>query len=204
MWAVRGNRAAIESYAQSEDVSAIIVGAGIAVQDQWAFQDWAEVSLQHDADPSLGIAQMTRGEMQKYAGGGSALNSDLAVLAMSRKIKESVSACTGCSTTDRFIVAGMAQNGFGAQAVKDVLRDYRDGDGAIDWNKFFASQTGSSNSAKDKWLAFRSGGRGWSRFQVQLFLNDLLALQQEGWQLPSDINLPYMQCVASGASECSH
>ena len=203
MWAARGNRATIESYAQSEDVSAIMVGAGIAVQDQWSFQDWAEVNLQHDVDPSLGIAQMTRGEMQKYAGGGSALNSDLAVLAMSRKIKESVAACTGCSTTDKFIVAGMAQNGFGSGAVLDVLKQYRGGDGAIDWNGFFASQKDSRESGKDKWLAFRSSGRGWSRFQVQLFLNDLLALQQEGWQLPPDVNLPYMQCVASGASECS-
>ncbi len=203
MWAARGNRATIASYAQSEDVSAIMVGAGIAVQDQWSFQDWAEVNLQHDTDPSLGIAQMTRGEMQKYTGGGSALNSDLAVLAMSRKIKESVLACIRCSTTDKFIVAGIAQNGFGSVAVQDMLKRYRGSGGAIDWNGFFASQTDPHNSVKDKWLAFRSSGRGWSRFQVQLFLNDLLALQQEGWQLPSDVDLPYMQCVASGASECS-
>jgi hypothetical protein len=40
-------------------------------------------------------------------------------------------------------------------------------------------------------------------FQIQLFLNDARALLDMGWQLPADVNLDYVQCVASGSDSCT-
>jgi hypothetical protein len=44
----------------------------------------------------------------------------------------------------------------------------------------------------------RSDGRNWNLFQLQLFLNDVLALIAQGWTPPTDVNLDYIQCVVSG------
>ena len=199
----QSNRATIEAYA-SQNAPAIAVAAGIAVQSQWGpgLQDWAEEHVFGDTNPSQGIAQMTPSEMQKYLGGGSAFDSNLAIQAMARKIGASVGACVGCSTTDKFIVAGMAQNGFLPSDVSYVLEKYRK-DGIIDWSGYFAKQEAPSGGAKNNWLALRSGGRSWNLFQLQLFLNDLMALKEKGWELPSDVNLSYLQCLTSGASQCN-
>jgi hypothetical protein len=188
-------------------VQPILVAAGIAVQSQWGGfpQDWVEVHgipgiLDPDTNASLGIASLTAGEMQEY--GGNALNPADAVQALTQKIQKSVAACTGCSATDQFIVAGMAQNGFTPGQVGDILGnpDYRRPDGSIKWSAYFAAQSAPGGGGKDKWLGVRSGGRSWNLFQLQLFLNDVLALIAQGWTPPADVNLDYIQCVVSGSN----
>jgi RHS repeat-associated protein len=189
----------IDDYATA-DAPAITLAAGIAVQSQWMIQDVIESRI--DAEASLGIAQMTSAEMRKYVGGGSALDPDLAIQALSRKIGEAVAACTGCSTTDKFIVAGVAQNGrMNATEVSRILKNYRPND-VVDWHRYFEDSATSLGGAKGSWLALRSNERGWDLFQVQLFLNDLLALQRMGWQLPPDLNIEYIQCLAVGSGSC--
>ena len=47
-----------------------------------------------------------------------------------------------------------------------------------------------------------SGGRPWPIFQVQLFPNDLQALIEAGWEAPPDLNIAYLQCLASGTENC--
>ena len=191
----------IGNYATT-DVSAIALAAGIAVQSQWMIQDVIESQI--DTNASLGIAQMTPGEMQRYAGGGSALDPNLAVQALSKKIGDAVAACTGCSTTDKFIIAGVAQNGrMNPKEVGNILKSPYRSNGEIDWVRYFAKLTTNPEGAKGKWLSVRSNNRPWDLFQVQLFLNDLLALQELGWQLPPDLNIEYMQCLAAGSPSCS-
>jgi hypothetical protein len=143
---------------------------------------------------------MTASEMQGY--GGNALNPADAVQALSQKIQNSVAACIGCSATDQFIVAGMAQNGFTPGQVGDILRnpDYRRSDGSIKWSAYFAAQSAPGGGGKDKWLGMRSDGRNWNLFQLQLFLNDVLALIAQGWTPPEGVDLGYIQCVVSGGN----
>ena len=184
----------------TEDALPIMMAAGVAVQSQWMIQDVIESRI--DAEASLGIAQMTPAEMQKYVGGGSALDPSLAMQALSRKIGEAVAACTGCSTTDKFIVAGVAQNGrMDATEVGRILKNYRPND-VVAWHRYFEDSATNLGGAKGSWLAFRSNGLAWDLFQVQLFLNDLLALQEMGWQLPPDLNIEYIRCLAAGSGSC--
>ncbi len=198
--AVAQHHSSLISANATEDALPIMMAAGVAVQSQWMIQDVIESRI--DAEASLGIAQMTPAEMQKYVGGGSALDPSLAMQALSRKIGEAVVACTGCSTTDKFIVAGVAQNGrMNATEVGRILKNYRP-NGVVDWHRYFGDSATSIEGVKGNWLAIRSKGLGWDLFQVQLFLNDLLALQEMGWQLPSDLNIEYIQCLAAGSGSC--
>lgn len=189
----------IDDYATA-DAPAIALAAGIAVQSQWMIQDVIESRI--DAEASLGIAQMTPAEMQKHVGGGSALDPRLAIQALSRKIGEAVAACTGCSTTDKFIIAGVAQNGrMDRYEVGRILDGYRK-NGQIEWGSYFVDLQPDISGGKQMWLEFRTGGQAWELFQVRLFLNDILALIKAGWQAPPDLNVEYMQCLASGAESC--
>jgi RHS repeat-associated protein len=197
---VQQHRGLIESAAGAQP---IIVAAGIAVQSQWGGfpQDWVEVNgipgiLPPDTNASLGIASMTASEMQGY--GGNALNPADAVQALSQKIQKSVAACTGCSATDQFIVAGMAQNGFTPKDVGNALAFMSNG--TIAWSDYFARQSAPSGDRRAPWLGMRSGGRSWNLFQLQLFLNDVLALIAQGWTPPEGVDLGYIQCVVSGGN----
>jgi hypothetical protein len=112
-----------------------------------------------------------------------------------------VAACTECSTTDKFIVAALAQNSvISAKEVGEVLGRYRS-NGQINWGGYLA-KLGPVQDWRGPWLSFRAGGRPWALFQVQLFLNDLLALIQAGWEAPPNLNIAYLQRLASGAEDC--
>jgi len=60
---------------------------------------------------------------------------------------------------------------------------------------------------KGLWLRARmtfGNSQVWDRFMLKVFINDLLELQRQGWNLPSNLNIPYMQCLANGdSSSCT-
>jgi hypothetical protein len=63
--------------------------------------------------------------------------------------------------------------------------------------------TGAAGSGGTRVATRENGTRDWMIFQIQLFLNDARALLDMGWQLPADVNLDYVQCVASGSDSCT-
>jgi len=151
-----------------------------------------------DADPSLGITQLRRSDLN----GGDPRDPNLALPVFAKRIGEAVAACAECSTTDKFVVAALAQNqAIDAGWVKDVINTRSD-NGQINWSTHIARLPGAQD-VRAPWLSLRAGGRPWALFQVQLFLNDLLALIEAGWEAPPDLNIGYLQCLASGAQNCS-
>ncbi|MFZ1476044.1 MAG: RHS repeat-associated core domain-containing protein, partial [Anaerolineae bacterium] len=185
----------INDYATA-DAPAIALAAGIAVQSQWMIQD--VLGQYKDADPSLGITQLRRSHLN----GGDPRDPNQAVPAFAKMIGAAVAACTECSTTDKFVVAALAQNQvIGADWVTKVLAKSRD-NGQINWGNHIAQLPGVQD-VRGPWLSLRAGGRPWTLFQVQLFLNDLQALIEAGWEAPPDLNIGYLQCLASGAENCS-
>jgi RHS repeat-associated protein len=196
----------------TEQVPPIMLAGGIAIQAQWSgFPVDTFEGIKGDPPEKLsqGIAQIMPSEVATFRqegyiiGGNPASDPGAAVQAMYAKIHRSVAACTGCSVTDQFVVAAIAQNGFSPETVGKVLEGYGNGDGTINWGRYFATLDAPSGGWRAPFLAYRSGGRSWYQFHLQLFVNDLQALIGMGWTLPEGVNLEYMQCVASGAVGCA-
>jgi hypothetical protein len=191
----QSNKPLIEQSATA-DALPIMVAAGVAVQSQWMIQD--VLGQYKDSDPSLGITQLRRAHLN----GGDPRDPNQAVPAFAKMIGAAVAACTECSTTEKFVVAVLAQNqAIGADWVTKVVATRRD-NGQINWGEHIAGLPGTQD-ARGPWLSLRAGGRPWALFQVQLFLNDLLALMEAGWEAPPDLDVGYLQCLASGAQNCS-
>jgi hypothetical protein len=206
---VQAHAGVIRSAARAKTIPPIMIAAGIAVQSQWAgfpvdlFEVVEPYMSSGNANYSQGIAQMSEREIQSYVPGGDPLDSVDATQAMAMRIQQAVKACKGCSPTDQFIIASQAQNGTGATGAYYILKNYRDDNGLIDWEAYFAEQPLPGEGLKSFWLAIRAGeGRPWPQFQLQLFTNNLQGLARSGWQLPRGVNLHYMRCIASGAGRC--
>jgi len=202
--------ATIAGAALDVNIPPIALGAGIAVQSQWhlvsgGLQDAGERSL-GDTNPSQGIAQLTPGEARYFPNGVYApFDDNASIAALGNKIKESSEACLNCSITDQFIVMGLAQNGFGPGAVQSLPRIQ--GSNQVDWNTVFNNDPDHFLSKEWSRLytrAWRGESTSWLRFILQVFTNDLLELQAQGWEMPAGVNISYMQCLASGTnSSCT-
>lgn len=195
--------------AGTKTVPPIMIAAGIAVQSQWSGfpVDLFEVVEPYikggNTNHSQGIAQMSLREIQGYVRGGDPLDPIDATEAMAKRIGAAVSACHRCSPTDQFIIASQAQNWMEARGTHYILNNYRGKNGLIDWEAYFADQPLPGEGLKNTWLAIRAGsGRSWTRFQLQLFTNNLQSLVRSGWQLPPGVDLQYMQCIAGGIGKC--
>jgi len=182
------------------DVSHAMLGSAIAVQSQWCcgFSDLVSEGIQQD--PSLGIAQLRHFEMVNLIGGGDANNPELAIKAMSKKIGNALDGCAQCTATDRFVVAGLAQNeGWQADGVANIVKNNQSEKGnGVNWAKYFNKQP----AAEGALTAIRTS-EPWQFFVFRQYVHDLLALNALGWGLPDDLNIVYLQCVASGNDNCT-
>ena len=196
----------IEQNARGE-VPPIMLGAAIAGQSQWGggLGDWGEVNIQRDVDPSLGTAQLTRDDMTRFGGGASALDDDAAIGAMSNKIANALAGCGGCTATDRFAVAGIAQNqGYGPGWAAGLTSEINPKGPGIDWAGYFKnSDPAMINGLKDILTAPRAAGKSWEFFIFRQYVFDLKGLMDRGWILPAGVNFDYLQCVASEREGCA-
>ena len=101
-----------------------------------------------------------------------------AVLLMRRRIEIVVNKCEGCSDTDRFIVAALAQNGpgFNIDTLKNVYR-WSQNKNDLDWTKWYDNQPMSEQSRKEY------------PHQLRIFHGVILELQKDGYYLPPNLNL---------------
>jgi hypothetical protein len=192
-------KATIQESATNAGIESIALAAGLAVQSQWCCGpgDFIEKFVQQDRQPSQGIAQLRPDEAGYFANGRyGPFNESASVSALAQKMKVSADKCSGCSTTDRFIALGLGHN-------SPVGNLSRNKDGSVDWNKYFANAGESTDPRLRARMAF-GNSMVWDRFLLKVFINDLLELRDQGWTLPDDLNIPYMQCLANGSnSSCT-
>ena len=168
------------------------------MQRQWCCSvgDRVERDIQKDPNPSQGPAQLTPGEAAYFPNGVYApFDDNASISALAQKMKVSADRCSGCSTTDRIIALGLGHN-------SPVGKLPRNKDGSIAWNKYLNDAGEATDLRLTTRMAFRAT-KVWDRFLLQVFINDLLELQYQGWTLPDDVNIPYMQCLANGSSSCT-
>lgn len=104
---------------------------------------------------------------------------------MRRRISQAIDHCKNCTSTDKFIVAALSQNGSGfdwksAEELSTVgpnLFWRKEKSGVIRWDAYF-----------DERIA-KKGYRGWfdTRHQLDLFANFVWKLKSENWYVPSDL-----------------
>jgi hypothetical protein len=97
---------------------------------------------------------------------------------MRRRIEIVVNKCEGCSDTDRFIVAALAQNGpgFNITTLKNVYRWSQNKDD-LDWKNWYYNQPMSKQSRKEY------------PHQLRIFHGVILVLQKDGYYLPPNLDL---------------
>jgi hypothetical protein len=197
-WAVHWSYE-IDRAAAKAGIEPIMLATGIAIQSQWSGSDSIdEIRRRNGRDSSMGIAQLKPSEARFFEDGEWSVFDENQIRAMGNKIKESVEACNGCTTTDKFIVAALAQNAFYVDGVRSLLRN---ADNSVNWNEYFKSLPTVSDSAQ-KIRTTLLPCKSWECFQLRMFVNDMLALRDKGWEIPSDVNINYMQCLADGRTDC--
>jgi hypothetical protein len=207
----------INAAASGSGVPAIYVAAGIAIQSQWccSLGDVGQFMLNdigHDItrqsdDSSQGIAQMTKAEMAKFAGGQRRFDNSAAIGGFAAKIADAIARCENCGATDSFIAAGIGQNYLD---VKSVVNSYMQ-DGKIAWGAYFDKQGGFKIEPNlNPIMALKrnnenamSGGRGWDLHLLRKFHWDILSLVKLGWKLPEGVDMDYIGCLAKdGGASC--
>jgi RHS repeat-associated protein len=183
-------RASIEA-AAGQDLPPIAVAAGLSVQDQWCcgIVDHGEV-WSGDKRPSLGIAQLTSDEARYFPNEDfQPFDANASIIALAAKMKGAADNCAGCSTTDLFIALGTAHND-GAISAEPINGDpqYRD------WDTYFNNKADMGGLRGLRLLL--SNSRTWERHLLRLFINDLKELANQGWELPDNLDLDRMQCLA--------
>jgi len=178
----------------------ILVGAGIAVQAEWVDFPF------HNSSSGQGSSQLSRAQLDTAYGkkvnnseqfglgleGQNPNNQTTAYVGMSRRIYQVVDACNFCSSTDKIIVAALAQNnGFTLDSLlKDVKSTYYNKTTGINWGLYFDSRSSSGGLLKFRaWGSGQGVGSFDTRFQLLLYTNDLIALYNFGYKLPYDLDL---------------
>lgn len=159
----------------------IIVAAGIAVQSQWYIPI---LDSYHRPGAGLGIAQVKDEDMDAYGLAGQDQNDpSVAIKAMRARIALVTSVCPSCSARDKLIAAAFAQNrGFEARDMRDAMRYMKNG--YIDWNVYISRLDPQGGLPGIRATSWRYNYN--TRFQLQLFMNDLRELQARGWTLPEE------------------
>ena len=153
-------------------------------------------------NPSLGYAQLRRSEMERF-GEGDARDTAAAMRGMSKKIAGALAGCDNrCTQTDRLIIAGIAQNeSWGAEGARALLNnsEFRfDGRAGLDWVKIlktYAPETDWRNGP-------RAQGVSWIFFVLRQYIFDVLLLADLGWEMPKDVDISYLKCIAAGDQVC--
>ena len=106
-----------------------------------------------------------------------------AFLGMQERIRERIDACTGCSDTDKFIVAALgADYNFSANEshVASNSREYKSDSGnvTVNWSKYLNETQGDSLS-KDKDL-------------ISLFTSNVQKLKSQGYYVPKEVDFDYI------------
>jgi len=102
---------------------------------------------------------------------------------MQQRISTRLEACTGCSETDKFIVAALgADYNFSAENVETATADRfasDAGSATIDWALYFVKESGGSY---DKYMDL-----------IKIFTSNVQELQSQGYYVPSTVDFGYIQ-----------
>lgn len=99
---------------------------------------------------------------------------------MRRRIDLVVGKCKNCSAVDKFIIAGLAQNGpgFNVDTMTDVINpNYNPTGRDIDWIQWYENGVESPKSRKEY------------PHQLRIFHSVILKLKADNYYLPADLNL---------------
>ncbi|RME58703.1 hypothetical protein D6779_05905, partial [Candidatus Parcubacteria bacterium] len=208
---------------RSVEISPILVEAAISVQSQWKIPWWDSSVmrwLQGQEHSSEGIAQVSQPELEQWADNlkeylppGASLapqDAHASAGAVIERIAPVLEYCRqrNCDANSQVIVAAMAQNGRGF--ITDTLQEeiykaprYLNSDGSVNWEKYFEEQGprpyegGTINLISRFVQNLRAVPGNFERqFMLQLYVNDLKALQARGETLPEGVDLEYLECLA--------
>jgi RHS repeat-associated protein len=189
----RGLSYAKSSVANSGDAASTYTAAGIAVQSNYYPLGDLYIPGEHYS-AGLGLAQVSQKELDKYLhmSGADPTDPSVAVAAMQKRISMVTKECNGnCSSTDIFIAAALAQNGSGFTDVN--MRGLVNGD-------FGTVNTSDPTKAFLPWGNFLSkiDNSSYYKLMLKLFKNDVLALGNNGWTVPDNINWDQIDDISSG------
>jgi RHS repeat-associated protein len=177
------------------------VVAGIKIQSPFVYPWETKRSKNTDQFTNLGPAKISDAVMKAPYGtdvydkgnprgtgiglaGRDQLDPSTANWAMKLRIQVVTDNCKRCSSTDTFIMAALAQNGWDKLSSDDaLLPKYKispttENGPTIDWAKYFASGSGP------RW--------NWDHgHQLDLFVTEVQAQKQEGWYVP-DVDWVYI------------
>jgi hypothetical protein len=158
-----------------------IVGAGIAVQSQWYLAAWDSPS--NSMSSSYGLAQAKSVELN----GRDPTDPSVAVAVMSERIEDSVGSCIRkklCQNeTDNYLVAAMAQNGNSPNGWLHGPSLPTSLDGSVDWDEVMTLGDHTGNPIAKARQKMKNMPYN-TQFMLQLFTNDVKALQKSGFSLP--------------------
>jgi hypothetical protein len=139
-------------------------------------------------ESAFGPAQVSHAQMTRYGLDGlDPTNPEIAQNAMAVRIASALSQCPDCSPKDKLIIAGIAQNGdFITPELINRITNNAMVDGNINWD--YAMETFVKPSPNTWWQNSVTGGLDYdTQYMVKLFLQDMLALHDAGWELPYDL-----------------
>ncbi len=187
-----------QSMVSRDSSNAPALASSLAVQSQWCCGILDAVGSLVGSQ-SNGPAQITPDESGYFPDGIYLPNNPSAsTVAMYNKMRRGNAFCqnpgTVCDVTDEYIGMGLAQN-FGPQNP-----EYFDSEGQPDWNRHLngMSETGydTLNNARVAIRMILKNSYSWPRFHLGQFTRNLLALQEQGWELPEGLDTEYMFCLA--------
>jgi RHS repeat-associated protein len=205
-----------EAYITAAGLHPTTIAAAIAVQSQWIdsplnqFQHlYAEISkkyclpdiplIQKFLDsPGLGYAQSSDEFGDPYI----MVNS---IKAMTERIKPVVKECTNCKAKDKLIAGAMAQNGGFSYHDMAYVRQNKIKNPditfgvEINWIDYFDDLSPLNDNPLDPYNNLRALWRTNfnTRFQLQLFTQDMMALHLLQWELPVDITVSDLNSMLS-------
>ena len=175
---------------------------GIAIQSQWA-DPIVRNKYSGEGPAQVSNAQMDTPYGHKVEGGDNGYglgmpgqnqnNGYVASVAMRNRIEQVINVCGNtCTSTDKFIIAALAQNGPGfTQAnmanILNPKNGFLNNDGTISWEAYFTSANKTSDDSLS--LELRTGGLDYDTFfMLRLFYLDAKEMEAQGWYLPNDLD----------------
>jgi hypothetical protein len=106
---------------------------------------------------------------------------------MQSRIENAQGACQGCNGIDKVVVAALAQNKQISIGTISQLSRGAKGQG-IAWNDYFKAPP-TSKGQLDAQVREQLTGMKYKNLVLLKYIQDLKELNQEGWDLPDDINI---------------
>ena len=175
----------------SGDAMSTYTAAGIAVQSN--YEPLGDIFFRDSYKSGFGKAQVSQYDLDSEEFGMKGANPfdpKVAVAAMQKRISLVTDMCNGrCSQTDIFIASALAQNtGFKKENMQNLVNGV-----------YGMPDTNDPTKAFLPWETFLdAGNNSYNRLMLQMFKNDVRELGNNGWYVPNNVDLDYIDNLSEG------